>query len=166
MMNAKTFIGIYMAKKAIKIFLDSNVILSGLLSEKGPPRVILDLLCLDMPFLKGVTGEYNLLEIERNIRKRLPMILDIYHSYLPKLRLEIVPLPSLDALKPYFNRIADKDAPVLASAVIGGADYLVTGDKKDFDKFKDDESLPLKVVSPSELVILLGHAYSDDSTER
>jgi len=161
-MNAKTSIGIYMVKKAIKIFLDSNVILSGLLSDKGPPRVILDLLCLDMPFLKGVTCEYNLLEIERNIKKRLPTILDIYHSYLPKLRLEIVPLPTLDALKPYFNRIADKDVPVLASAVISGADYLVTGDKKDFDKFKDDASLPLKVVSPSELVILLGHAYSDD----
>jgi predicted nucleic acid-binding protein len=150
-----------MAKKAIKIFLDSNVILSGLLSDKGAPRVILDILCLDMPFLKGVTGEYNLLEIERNIKKRLPAILDIYQSYLPKLRLEIVPLPPPEALKPYFGRIADKDAPVLASAVISGADYLVTGDKKDFDKFRDDASLPLKVVSPSELVILLGHAFSD-----
>jgi predicted nucleic acid-binding protein len=151
-----------MAKKAIKIFLDSNVILSGLLSDKGAPRVILDILCLDMPFLKGVTGEYNLFEIERNIRKRLPAILDIYQSYLPKLRLEIVPLPPPEALKPYFGRTADKDAPVLASAVISGADYLVTGDKKDFDKFWDDASLPLKVVSPSELVILLGHALSDN----
>jgi predicted nucleic acid-binding protein len=150
-----------MAKKAIKIFLDSNVILSGLLSDKGAPRVILDILCLDMPFLKGVTGEYNLLEIERNIRKRLPAILDIYQSYLPKLRLEIVPLPPPEALNAYFDRIAYKDAPVLVSAVISGADYLVTGDKKDFDKFRDDASLPLKVVSPSELVILLGHAFSD-----
>ena len=155
-----------MAKKAIKIFLDSNVILSGLLSDKGAPRVILDLLCLDLPLLKGATGEYNLLEIERNIRKRLPAILDIYQSYLPKLRLEIVPLPPPEALKPYFGRITDKDAPVLASAVISGADYLVTGDKKDFDKFRDDASLPLKVVSPSELVILLGHAFSDNFTDQ
>jgi predicted nucleic acid-binding protein len=45
--------------------------------------------------------------------------------------------------------------------VISGADYLVTGDKKDFDKFRDDASLPLKIVSPSELVILLGHAFSE-----
>jgi predicted nucleic acid-binding protein len=154
-----------MAKKAIKVFIDSNVILSGLLSEKGPPRVILDLLCLDTPFLKGVTGEYNLTEIERNIKKRLPAILDIYRSYFPKLRLEIVPLPPIEAMTSYFGRIAYKDAPVLAAAVISGADYLVTGDKKDFDKFKDDASLPLKVVSPSEFVIILGHAYADDSTE-
>ena len=155
-----------MAKKTIKIFLDSNVILLRLLSDKGAPRVILDILCLDMPFLKGVTGGYNLLEIERNIRKRLPAILDIYQSYLPKLRLEVVPLPPPEALTSYFGRIADKDAPVLASAVISGADYLVTGDKKDFDKFRDDASLPLKVVSPSELVMLLGHAFSDNFTDQ
>jgi len=155
-----------MAKKTIKIFLDSNVILSGLLSDKGAPRVILDILCLELPLLKGATGEYNLLEIERNIRKRLPVILNIYQSYLPKLRLEIVPLPPPEALTIYFGRITDKDAPVLASAVASGADYLVTGDKKDFDKFKDDASLPLKVVSPSELVILLGHAFSDNVTDQ
>jgi predicted nucleic acid-binding protein len=155
-----------MAKKTIKIFLDSNVILSGLLSDKGPPRVILDLLCLNMPFLKGVTGEYNLLEIERNINNRLPTILDIYRTYLPKLRLLIVPLPPPEAIKSYLGRIIDKDAPVLASAVIGGADYLVTGDKKDFGLLRDDASLPLKIVSPSELLILLGRAYSDDATER
>ena len=66
-----------MARKTLKIFLDSNVILSGLLSDKGAPRVILDILCLGPPFLKGATGEYNILEIERNIQKKLPAILDI-----------------------------------------------------------------------------------------
>lgn len=155
-----------MAKKTIKIFLDSNVILSGLLSDKGAPRVILDILCLELPFLKSATGEYNLSEIERNICRRLPAILDVYQSCLPKLRLEIVPLPPPEALKPYSGRIADKDAPVLASAVISGADYLVTGDKKDFDKFRDDANLPLKVLNSSELVILLGHAFSDNFTDQ
>ena len=151
-----------MARKTIKIFLDSNVILSGLLSHKGAPRVILDILCLELPSLKGVTGEYNLLEIERNILKKLPAILDIYQSYLPKLYLEVVPLPSPEALTPYFNIINDKDAPVLASALISSADYLVTGDKKDFEKLKDNDSIPIKVVSPSELVYLLGLAFSDE----
>lgn len=154
-----------MAKKTIKIFLDSNVIISGLLSDKGAPRVILDILCLDMPLLRGATGKYNLLEIERNIRRRLPAILDIYQSCLTKLRLEIVPLPPPEALTPYFDRITEKDIPVLASAVISNADYLVTGDK-DFDKFRDDESLPIKIVNPSELVILLGHVFSDNFTDK
>jgi predicted nucleic acid-binding protein len=150
-----------MAKKTLKIFLDSNVILSGLLSDKGAPRVILDILCLGTPFLKGVTGEYNIMEIERNIQKRLPVILDVYRSYIRKLQLEIVPLPSLKTVKLYFGKIADKDAPVLASAVIAGVDYLVTGDKKDFGQFRDDERFTPKIISPSELVIFLGDAYSE-----
>ena len=150
-----------MARKTLKVFLDSNVILSGLLSDKGAPRVILDILCLGLPFLKGATGEYNLFEIERNIQKRLPAILDIYQSYIQKLRLEIVSLPPLKAVKSYFGKIADKDAPVLASAVISGADCLVTGDKKDFGPFRNDASFSPKIVSPPEIVILLGSAHSE-----
>ena len=55
-----------MAKKRFKVFLDSNVIISGLFSDKGSPRIILDLLCLDLPVLAGATGQYNIIEIERN----------------------------------------------------------------------------------------------------
>jgi predicted nucleic acid-binding protein len=58
-----------MAKRSVRLFLDSNVILSGLLSERGAPRIILDLLNLGFPFLTGSTGKYNLIEIERNLKK-------------------------------------------------------------------------------------------------
>ena len=120
-----------MARKAIKIFLDSNVLLSGLLSEKGAPRVILD----------------------------------IYQSYFPKLRLEVIHIPPIETLKPYIGIIAAKDAPVLASAVTSDADYLVTGDKKDFDKLKDNAAIPVKVVNPAELVHLIGHIFTSDLAE-
>lgn len=123
--------------------------------------MILDILCLGPSFLKGTTGEYNLMEIERNIQKRLPAILDVYRSHIRKLQLEIVPLPLLKAVKSYFGKIADKDAPVLASAVISGTDYLVTEDKKDFGPFRNDASFSPKIISPAELVILLGGAYSE-----
>jgi len=55
-----------MAEKVVRVFLDSNVILSGLISEKGAPRIILDILCLGLPFLTGITGRYNIIEIERD----------------------------------------------------------------------------------------------------
>ena len=35
-----------MATKPVRVFVDSNVVLSGLLSEKGAPRILLDLLSL------------------------------------------------------------------------------------------------------------------------
>ena len=141
-----------MAKTLVKVFLDSNVILSGLLSDKGAPRIILDVLSLHLPQLKGMTGEYNLREIERNLVNKLPALFPVYKKYLPKLNLKIIPLPPLKEIKNFSGQIADKDTPVLASAIIAQADFLVTGDKKDFGKLKTEDKLPLKILSPSEFL--------------
>jgi predicted nucleic acid-binding protein len=151
-----------MPKKEVKIFLDSNVILSGLFSDRGAPRIILDLLSLHLPILIGVTGQYNMIEIERNIKKKMPDILPLYKDFLPKLDLTIIPLPSLEDIKSLSGNISDKDVPVLASAITGKADFLVTGDKKDFLKPQTNGKYPLKIVSPSEfLEIVLPEILKD-----
>lgn len=141
-----------MAKKTVKIFLDSNVILSGLLSDRGAPRIILDILSLRLPFIIAATGQYNLTEIERNIAKKLPEIMDIYREYFPKIHLTVIPTPKKKDLRKCRGMIRDKDLPVLISAMNFGADFLVTGDKKDFAKLVSDDRLPLKIVSPAELL--------------
>jgi hypothetical protein len=82
-----------MGKKVVRVFLDSNVILSGLLSERGAPRIILDVLSLKLPFLIGLTGRYNLIEIEQNLKNKMPGLLVLYKAYLPKLNLKVIPLP-------------------------------------------------------------------------
>ena len=41
-------------------------------------------------------------------------------------------LPTLEELEKVTADINKKDAPVIASAISGKADFLVTGDKKDF----------------------------------
>lgn len=45
-----------------------------------------------------------------------------------------------------------KDLPVLVSAVNFGADFLVTGDKKDFTRIAADQRLPFQIVSPADLL--------------
>ncbi len=119
-----------MDPKRHRVFLDSNVILSGLFLAVGAPRLILDLLSLDLPVLAGLTGRFNLVEIERNIRKKMPSALPAYRRVLPKLKLEIVPLPSPADLRPLSGATDDKDLPVLASVINGKANHFVTGDKK------------------------------------
>ena len=141
-----------MAPKPVRVFLDSNVILSGLLSDRGAPRVILDLFSLGLPFLKGLTGNYNIIEIERNLNKKLPACIPVYKEYLPKLNLEIIPLPTMEEINKYAGATAAKDIPVLVSALNGKADFLVTGDKKDFSPLKKSGALPLKIVSPAEFL--------------
>lgn len=142
-----------MAGKRLKVFLDSNVIISGLFSDKGSPRIVLDLLSLDLPLLSCATGEYNIVEIERNLLKKMPDVLPVYRRYLKILNLEIVPLPLSKDIKKLSGQIADKDVPVLASAINSNADFLVTGDKKDFEKLKGN--YPFKILSPSEFLDII-----------
>lgn len=139
-----------MAKRRFKVFLDSNVIISGLFSDKGSPRIILDLLSLGLPVLSGVTGEYNLIEIERNLSKKMPDVLPVYRKYLKLLKLEIVPLPLSADVNKLSGHTSDKDMPVLASAINGSVDFLVTGDKKDFLKLKG--KYPFRIMSPAEFL--------------
>jgi putative PIN family toxin of toxin-antitoxin system len=141
-----------MERKRRRVFLDSNVILSGLVSESGAPRLILDLLSLDLPVLSGITGRFNLIEIERNLGKKMPAALPVYDSYLPRLKLEVIPLPSGEDLHPLSGAAEEKDLPVLASAVNGRADYLVTGDKNLLSLAGRKGGLPFITVSPSEFL--------------
>jgi len=141
-----------MGKKVVRVFLDSNVILSGLLSERGAPRILLDLLSLKLPFLEASIGRYNLTEIERNLKNRMPGVWSFYKRYLPQLNLTVIPLPQSEELREFSGKIADKDIPVLVSAIQGKVDLLVTGDKKHFEKLKGIEKYHLRIVSSSELV--------------
>jgi predicted nucleic acid-binding protein len=141
-----------MGKKVVRVFLDSNVILSGLLSERGAPRIILDLLSLRLPFLTGSTGRYNLIEIDRNLTKKTPSLLSLYKAYLPKLHLKVISLPRPEEVRGFSGQIAEKDIPVLISAIRSKADFLVTGDKQHFGKMKELDKYPFHIVTPSEFI--------------
>lgn len=141
-----------MGKEVVRVFLDSNVILSGLLSERGAPRIILDLLSLRLPFLIGSTGRYNLIEIERNLKKKIPGLLFLYKAYLPKLNLKVIPLPRPEEVRDFSGQIAEKDIPVLLSAIRSKVDFLVTGDKRHFGKMKGLDKFAFHVVTPSEFI--------------
>ena len=141
-----------MGKKVVRVFLDSNVILSGLLSERGAPRILLDLLSLGLPFLMGATGRYNLIEIERNLKNKMPSLLFLYKAYLPKLNLKVIPLPRPEDIRDFSGQIAEKDIPVLISAIRSKVDFMVTGDKQHFGKMKELDKYPFHVLTPSEFI--------------
>mgnify|MGYP001561905446 CR=1 FL=1 len=139
-----------MADMPVKVFLDTNVIISGLLTHEGIPKTILDLLSLSLPEIKAVTGQFNLLELRRNIKKKLPALTDVFEDALEKLDFEIAPFPEDVIVEKYRGIISFKDAPVLASAIEAKCAYLITGDK-DFrtEKIKKTK-LPIAIVTPQE----------------
>jgi len=141
-----------MERKKVKVFLDSNVIISGLLSEKSYPRMTLDLCCLDLETVQFFTGKYNLIEIERTLKKKLPEALSVYQKYLPILKLSVIPLSEKKHVVKFTKIISPEDAPVLASAIESGMNYLVTGDKKHFTPVKEKKTYPVRIISPSEFI--------------
>lgn len=147
-----------MAENAFRIFLDTNVLLSGFLSITGAPRLILDILASDQSLVEAATGQYNILEVERNVERKLSRLAPVYEEILAKIRLIIVPLPTSAETEEarWAAGAAQKDLAVLVSAANWRANFLITGDKKHFDRYKaGKESLgdiPFRVVSPAELV--------------
>ena len=141
-----------MAARAAKVFLDSNVLISGFISGGGPPRMILELLSRDQPYLCAATGRYNIIEIERDIAKKAPASLPTYMEHIKKLALTVVPMPTEAEVEAWPWPVARKDVPVLVSARSWGADFLVTGDKEHFDGLKTIAELPFRILSPAEFL--------------
>lgn len=123
----------------MRVFLDTNVLVSAF-ATRG--------LCADV--LRYVLAEHELLvgavvleELHRVLRTKIKLPTDIVAGIERLLRdQEIVPKPK----KPSPIAIADKaDRWVLASAVSGNADVLVTGDS---DLLDLGDTAPLLIVDP------------------
>jgi putative PIN family toxin of toxin-antitoxin system len=125
----------------VKVFLDTNVLMSAF-AARG--------LCADLfRFLlvehEVQTGEVNLGEPRRALRERFAASPELVDA-AEQLRREQTVVPRPERLLDLVIRNAD-DVWVLASAVDGAADLLVTGDQDGLSVAAD---APLEIVSPRE----------------
>lgn len=123
----------------MRVFLDTNVLVSAF-ATRG---LCADLLRHLLVEHEVMTGEVNLKELRRVLKTKLHVPKDTISAIEELLRDQtIVPKPKkLVALK-----VRDpEDALVLTSAVDGGADLLVTGDR---DLLDIASKAPLRVVDP------------------
>lgn len=123
----------------MKVFLDTNVLV-GAYTARG---ICADLLRYILAEHELLTGEVNLVELRRVLRDRFHASSELIAAVAAELRDEtIVPKPA----KPSPLSIRDPDDRwVLASAVEGQADLLVTGDQ---DLLAVARQAPLAIVDP------------------
>jgi hypothetical protein len=114
----------------VRLVLDTNIIVSGLISPKGPPGQLLARWDEDQAFML-VTAEPQFDEILRvasypKIKSRVPVALfrDLVEE-MRSLAVCVGPLPTLTVSPD------PDDNVLLAIAQVGQADLLVTGDKRD-----------------------------------
>jgi putative PIN family toxin of toxin-antitoxin system len=123
----------------VKVFLDTNVLVSAY-TARG---ICADLLRYILAEHELLTGEVNLVELRHVLRDRFHASSELIATVVAELRDEtIVPKPA----KPSPLPIRDPDDRwVLASAVEGNADLLVTGDQ---DLLAVARQAPLAIVDP------------------
>jgi putative PIN family toxin of toxin-antitoxin system len=123
----------------VRVFLDTNVLVSAL-TARGISADVFRLILTEHELL---TGEVNLVELRRVLRDRMRVPAAQVDAAEQLLREQIV-IPRPD--RPLAIKVRDPDdAWVLASAVAGSADALVTGDK---DLLTIRKAAPLPILDP------------------
>lgn len=113
-----------------KIFIDANILIAGANSRSGASRAVL--LMGEIGLVQLVVSHQALVEAERNIRKKLPKALPNFVEQMTYLQLEVVSDPPNEISAQWEPIIEDKDAPILAAAILANVERLITLNTKDF----------------------------------
>ena len=151
-----------MSKPKPRVFLDSNVLFSGLYSPEGAPGIILE------HFIKGsisiVVSQQVLEEVIRTIKEKLPEALPALKRLLVSTPPEVIADPNLPDIGRWTKKLDIGDAAILAAAVAAQPDYFVTGDRHFLDNQEIAENAGLKIVTPAQF--LETWTKGDDGDER
>ena len=121
----------------MRIFLDANI----LFSASFPKSHLAEFLAMLQGHAVLLTNAYAKTEAERNIAAKQPKRLAAHEKFVASL--ELVALQLFDP----GVRLAEKDRPILCGAIAGGADFLLTGDKKDFRHLFGETVRGVKIVN-------------------
>lgn len=139
-----------------RVFLDSSVIISALLSAKGGSFYVLDHFSTDFAFF---VNQYVFDEVQLVLKEKFSE----YHDSFRRLfllfgtaQIKVLSDPSKKETDSASKYISKKDAPVLAGALISDSRFLLTLDKEFFSRKVVDfaKSKGLHPLSPKEFVLL------------
>ena len=143
-----------MSKPRPRVFLDSNVVFSGVYSPEGAPGIILE------HFVKGsisvVVSQQVLEEVVRTIKAKLPSALPALRRLLVSTPPEVIVDPQLQETERWVKKLPLGDAAILAAAMGAQPDYFVTGDKHFTENPGIAEEAGLHIVTPAHFLRLLG----------
>jgi predicted nucleic acid-binding protein len=133
-----------------RVFLDTNVLFSGVHSESGAPKRLLDAAGLSR--YQVVVSRLVLDELVRNLRSKSPSSLPKLERVFAEVRFEIVSDPPNEEIRRWRDAGLGTDAPIVAAAVLAEVDYFCTGDRRLLSKASLIERAGLRVVTPGELL--------------
>ena len=137
-------------KTRLHVFLDSNVIFSGMYHSQSAPGVILEHFIEGR--LKVIISQQVLEEVVRTIKEKLPQALPALRRLLVNIPPEIREAPTPEEIARWAEVIHIEDAGILAAAVAAQPDYFITGDKHFFENPDIVEKSGLHIVTPAQFI--------------
>ena len=139
-----------MQKQRLRIFLDTSALIAGVASSRGAARAVFQL--AEIGLIEVIVSRQVIVEADRNIEEKLPEVLNEYREFMELLAPVLIDDPRQKDIERFLKIINYDDAPILASAVISGADFLVTWDRKHFMDKNINIHSQLKIVTPGEFL--------------
>lgn len=102
-----------------KVYIDSDVLLAAAASPRGASHIVVKL--SELTLIEGVISEAVRVEVERNLRVKLPAAIPAYRVLLSAAKLQSAPEPTPEQLRTYQGQVIH-----LAAACLAGCQYLVT----------------------------------------
>ncbi len=130
----------------MRIFLDANILFSAARSDGAIRRM---LVLLRKEKHSSWVDEYVLEEARRNLAAKSPEGVAELDKLL--VRLQRIPTQPRDLEIEAKPPLPEKDKPVLAAAIKGGCDALVTGDRTHFGPLFGKTIQGVKIYSPASL---------------
>ena len=145
-----------MSKPKPHVFLDSNVIFSGLYSPQGAPGIILEHFI--MGSINVVVSQQVLEEVIRTIKEKLPEALPALKRLLLNKPPHVIADPKLEEIERWAKKLPPGDAAILAAALSAKPDYFVTGDNHFIANRTIGVEAGLHIVTPAQFLKLLEQA--------
>jgi predicted nucleic acid-binding protein len=143
-------------KSKPRVFLDSNVIFSGLHSPEGAPGIILEL------FVKGsisvVVSQQVLEEVIRTVKEKLSGSLPALRRLLVNTPPEVAADPGLPNIKRWTKKLSLGDAAIMAATIGAQPDYFVTGDRHFVENPAIVKETGLTIVRPAEFLKIMNRS--------
>ena len=134
----------------MRIFLDSNVIISGIYSKAGPPGKILDLHTAGR--IQIVDCRFVLEEVIRNIRVKRSKDIPALYAFLSNAPPIIAIDPDENEILLWAKYLSHEDAIILAAAIHARVDCFISGDRHFHSTGLKSQKLNLKILTPADFV--------------
>jgi putative PIN family toxin of toxin-antitoxin system len=138
------------AKPELRVFLDTNVIFSGLYSAQSSPGIIIDYYVQGK--LKVVVSRQVIDELVRTLKEKLPEALPALRTMLLSMPPEVVANPPVTATCYWQKFLQPGDATILAAAIMAQPDFFITGDNHFLDMADAIKEAGISILTPAEFL--------------